>query len=76
MDDDLMGRLVANAGVDCTAAETADSSALQFPLKREPSRKCALVQDSRDLHVKPPGKTRSVKATARSLVVDSRSDAD
>jgi hypothetical protein len=39
MDDDLMGRLVANAGVDCTAAGPAHSSVMQFLLTREPSRR-------------------------------------
>jgi hypothetical protein len=50
MHDDLMGRLVANAGADDTAAEMADSCILQFLLEREPSRKSVLVQDSRGLH--------------------------
>jgi hypothetical protein len=77
MDDDLVGRLVANAGVDCTAAEMADSSALLFLLKREPSRRRALVHRSRGLHTQPPGKARSVRATAQSPAVGSRrSDAD
>jgi hypothetical protein len=75
MDDDLMGRLVANAGVECTAAAMADSSVVEFLLEREPSRRCALVQDSRSLHVKPPGKARFASATARSPAVDGRSDA-
>jgi hypothetical protein len=39
MDDDLMGRLVANAGVDCTAAGLADSGVTHFLLTR--------AQDSR-----------------------------
>ena len=39
MDDDLMGRLVANAGVDCTAAGLADSGVMHFLLTR--------AQDSR-----------------------------
>ncbi len=39
MDDDLMGRLVANAGVDCTAAELADGTVMHFLLTREPSRR-------------------------------------
>jgi hypothetical protein len=73
MDDDLRGRLVANAGVDRTAAEMAGSAVKQFLLKRGPSRSCALAQVSRSLHVKPPGNTRSVNATARSPAVDSRS---
>jgi len=34
MDDDLMGRLVANAGVDCTAAGLADSGVMHFLLTR------------------------------------------
>jgi hypothetical protein len=70
MDDDLRGRLVANAGVDRTAAAMADSSVMQFLLERAPSRRCALVQDSRSLHVKPPGKARFANATARSPAVD------
>jgi hypothetical protein len=75
MHDDLMGRLVANAGVDCTAVEMADSSAPQF--LREPSRKRALVHCSRGLYPQPPGKARSVKATAQSPAGgSSRSDAD
>ena len=49
MDDDLMGRLVANVGVECTAEEMADSSILQFLLKREPSKTYALLQDSKGL---------------------------
>jgi hypothetical protein len=36
MDDDLMGRLVANAGVDCTGAVVADSGVMRFLLTREP----------------------------------------
>jgi hypothetical protein len=76
MHDDLMGRLVANAGVDCTAAEIADSSVLQFLLKREPSRRRALVHCSRGLHTQPLGKARSVNATAQSPAAgSSRSDA-
>ena len=39
MDDDLMGRLVANAGVDCTVAGPADNGVIQFLLTREPSRR-------------------------------------
>jgi hypothetical protein len=39
MDDDLMGRLVANAGIDCTAAGPVDSGVMQFLLTREPSRR-------------------------------------
>jgi len=35
MDDDLMGRLVANAGVDCTAAGLAEMSVMHFLLMRE-----------------------------------------
>jgi hypothetical protein len=50
MDDNLMGRLVADVGVECTAAEMAGSSILQFLLKREPSKRYALVQDARGLH--------------------------
>ena len=50
MHEDFMGRLVANAGADDTAAEMADSCILQFLLEREPSKKCALVRDSRGLH--------------------------
>ena len=33
--DDLVGRLVADAGVDRTVAETTDGSVLRFPLEEE-----------------------------------------
>jgi hypothetical protein len=35
MDDDLMGRLVANAGVDCAAAGLAGSSVMHFLFTHE-----------------------------------------
>ena len=37
--DDLVGRLVANAGVDRTVAETTDGSVLRFPLEEESAEK-------------------------------------
>jgi hypothetical protein len=77
MDDDLAGRLVANVGVDCTAAETADSKKLQFLLTRKPSKGCAFVHDSKKFaDVRPLGKARSVQATARFPAVDSGAGAD
>jgi hypothetical protein len=80
MDDDLMGRLVANRGVDCTAVEMADGSVGRFLLEREPSGRRAFARDAgslhaRQLHTRPPGLTRSVKATAPSAAVASHADA-
>ena len=39
MNDNLMGRLVGNAGVACTAAGSAESTVMHFLLTREPSRR-------------------------------------
>jgi len=67
MDDDLMGRLVANRGVDCTAVEMADGGVGRFLLEREGRR--AFARDAGSLHAgqlraRPPGLTRSVRAAA------------
>jgi hypothetical protein len=76
MDDDLMGRRVANRGVDCTAAEMADGSVGQILLGREPGGRRAFVRGAGSLLAIPLGRTRSVKATAPIPAVTSRSDAD
>ena len=50
MNDNLMGRLVANAGVDCTAAGSAHSSVMQFLLTREST----VPDDVKQIYVRTP----------------------
>jgi hypothetical protein len=77
MDDDLTGRLVANAGVDCAADQMAGSGILQFLLKREHEKMCALVQQADEIRTRETIGEGAVREIAAPFpAVDSATDAD
>ena len=77
MDDDLTGRLVASAGVDCTADQMIGSGIQQFLLKRKPERRCALVQHADEIRTRETIGEGAVREIAAQFpAVDSGTDAD
>jgi hypothetical protein len=78
MDDDLTGRLVASAGINCTAGQMAGGGILQFLLlKREPEKMCALVQHADEIRTRETIGEGAVREIAAQFpAVDSGTDAD
>jgi hypothetical protein len=73
MTDELTGRLVANAGIDCTADHMAGSGIVQFLLKREP----ASVEHADEIRTRETiGEGAARKKAAQFPAVDSAIDAD
>jgi hypothetical protein len=77
MDDDLTGRLVASAGINCTADQMAGSGMLQFLLlKRKPEKRCATVQSDEIRTRETIGEGAIREIAAQFPAVDSGTDAD